>query len=73
MTLCKNKAEIACQILLEQDTKNILNLFRAYRLKTNVKRIMIDPDNVLMDAVKLYKNPIDVTRSSFRVFILFSV
>ena len=22
---------------------------------------MIDPDNVLMDAVKLYKNPIDVT------------
>lgn len=29
ITMCKNKAEIACQILVEQTPKDILNVFRA--------------------------------------------
>ena len=53
---CKNN-HIVCQILMEEGPKHILNVFRASKLKSAVRRISINQETFLIDAIKLYKDP----------------
>jgi hypothetical protein len=61
--LCRRNTTMALQVLIDTSCKKILRLVRSRKLKTSVVHVEIDPNTLLLDGLKLYKDPsFDITR-----------
>lgn len=69
ISLCRGRIDDACRLILDRGltTKSILNLYKARKFFTSVRRVTIDYNHMLADALAIYKNPSFDPRVPFEV------